>query len=174
MANHPRLKARGYALLATRRALMQSLAGLPERHVWRSPVGAATDGTNNGVASVGEITRAAWQREHRWLWPSTLAAPQFDEQPDLAGIFYALARYRGVTDELLFQSTDADLDQPHAAAARCGDGELRTLDWILHEIARAELFDAAQVQYARTLLQPGWPGAREAWERAADAYSRSG
>lgn len=170
MATHPRLEARGYALLATRRALMQSLAGLPESQLWRSPAA----GADAAVASVGEMTRAAWQREQYWLWPSELPAPQFDEQPDLAGIFYALARHRGVTDELLFRSTDDDLDRPLGSTARDGDGEPRTLDWILHEIARAELFDAAQVQYARTLLQPGWQGAREAWERAAEAYSRSG
>ncbi len=164
MVDHPRLEARAHAFFLVRRAFMQSLMGLRDSDVWRTPGG--------GAASVGEIVRSAWLREWRWLWPPETPAPELDERPNLAGLLYALGRYRAVTEELLRGADDNALDRVYVSQARRHDGaEPRTLGWILDEVMRNELYDAAQVNYLRSLWQPEWDGAQEIWLRAATAFA---
>lgn len=161
---NPRIEARGYALLLARRALQETLSGLPEALLWKAP--------GEASASIGEIARAAWTREMYWIWPQGALAPELEERPSLAGVLYGLVRFRGVTEELLMRSSDADLDRPYVSDMRSQDGsEPRTLDWIVAELIRSELFDTAQLQYVRGLWQPEWFGARETWDRAAEFLS---
>lgn len=151
-------------MLLARRAMQETLSGLPEEVLWKAP--------GEASLSIGEIARAAWTREMYWVWPQGMPVPELDEQPSLAGVHYGLVRFRGVTEELLMRSSDADLDQPYVSDMRSQDGsEARTLGWIVAELVRGELFDTAQLQYVRGLWQPEWFGARETWDRAAEFFS---
>lgn len=162
MPQHPRLESRGHALLLTRRALTQSLIGLPERHAWSRPASA--------TFSIGEVTREVWRREAYWLWPPELPAPRLEERPDVVGLLYALLRHRAVTEELLMRSSDADLDRVYVSEARLEEGaEPRPLGAILDTIIRGELYAAVQTATLRCLQQPDWPGIGEAWDAAAEA-----
>ena len=161
---NPQIEARGYALLLARRALQETLAGLPEDLLWRAP--------GEASPSIGEIARGVWTRELYWIWPADSPPPTLEERPGLAGVLYGLVRLRGVTEELLMRSSDADLEAPYVSDMRAQDGsDPRTLGWIVEELVRGELFDTAQLHYLRGLWQPEWIGAREMWDRAAAALS---
>ncbi len=167
MSDHPnpRLEARAYALMATRRAFTQSLAGLDEALLWR-PVA--------GAESLGALARQTWEQEAYWLWPPEIPAPAIDDQPSLVGVMYALVRHRGVTEEMLMRSEDGDLDQVYVSEARMReDAAPRALGEILDEILRNELYAAGRGQALRSVIEPDWAGAREAWDNAVEAVASS-
>ena len=141
---NPRLEARGYALMATRRALTQTLAGLDDVALWQ-PIA--------GVESLGGLAREAWQQEFYWLWPPEIPPPSIDAEPPLTGVLYALVRHRGVTEEMLMRSEDADLNRVYVSESRMReDAEPRTLAAILDAVMQGELFAAGQAQTLRCVL----------------------
>ena len=167
---NPRLEARAYALMTTRRALTQALAGLSLDQLW-API--AESGR-----SLGDIARSVWEQEAFWLWPAEIPLPQLEQRPALEGLLYALVRHRGVTEHLLMDSGDVDLDRVYVSQARGGaddDGvhEPTTLGVILETILRNELFAAAETATLRRLVDPSWADNREAWDNAAEALARS-
>lgn len=163
---NPRLEARAYALMTTRRALTQALAGLSVDQLW-API-AESD------RSLGAIARGVWEQEAFWLWPAEIPPPQLEQRPALEGLLYALVRHRGVTEHLLMDSGDADLDRVYVSQARAGgEHEPTTLGLILETVLRDELFAAAETATLRRLVDPSWAGSREAWDNAAEAVARS-
>lgn len=160
-----RLEARAFALMATRRALTQCLAGLEDGRFWQ-PVG--------GEPALGEVVREVWEREAYWLWPPEVPGPAIPEHPSVTEAMYALVRHRGVTEELLMRSTDADLDRIYVSDARQQeDAEPATLRWALDRVLFGDLHDAARMSALRLVVEPGWGGAREAWDNAAEAVAAS-
>ncbi len=156
----PHLEARAFGLLQARRALTQALTGLAESDLWR-----AVDGL-----SAGAIAREAWQDEGDWVWPAHLPPPDLEPQPGLRGVFYALVRYRAVTENLLLAARDADLDRPYASqATRTAGRSAPMLAWILDHLMAADLDRAARLQAWRRRLQPDWPGITPELERARAA-----
>lgn len=162
---NPRLEARGYALMATRRALTQTLAGLDDAALWQ-PIA--------GVDSLGGLAREAWEQEFYWLWPPEIPAPRIDPEPPLTGVLYALVRHRGVTEEMLMRSEDTDLDKVYVSESRMReDAEPRKLSSILDAVMQGELFAAGRAQTLRLVLEPGWEGSRESWDNAVEAVAAS-
>ena len=87
---------------------------------------------------------------------------------------YALVRVRAVTEEVLMQASDEDLDRVYVSQARSHEGdEPTTLATILDMIMHADLYAAAQMQTLRSLLEPDWPGVRESWDNAVEAVAES-
>ena len=192
---HPRIEARGFALLAARRALTQCYVALPEDRLWVEPppgpaeavpavdpllAGVRFDDLPGAVGppaahSLGAVAQRAGAVEGRLLWPPDLSPPVLDARPGIAGVFYALARYRGVTEERLMGASDADLDAP-SPARDDAPGDLRTLDARLDALIRSDLWHAARAYHLRARLEPGWDGVpgpwRETWDAARAAYRR--
>ena len=156
------LEAKAFALFAVRRALTQSLVGLPLLLLLRR---------EGAAASLAEIARGAWDREFHWLWPRDLAAPELPAQPTLVEVFYGLVRHRAVTEALLLRSSEADLDRPHESRATLEAPA--TLSSVLERVGTAEFAEVELIGRRRARLQPEWAGIAELLDRAGRAVASS-
>lgn len=153
-----RLEAIAFGLFAVRRALTQSLVGLPAPLLWPEA---------GEEPAPGAIARGAWDRELFWLWPRDLAAPNLPAQPTLVEVFYGLVRHRAVTEELLMAASDDDLSRPHESRATVGAP--RDLASVLLQVTAAELADLDRLHALRLRAEPDWGGIGELLARARQA-----
>ena len=137
-----RVEDLGAALLAVRRALTQSLVDLPDGALWRSHA--------DGGPSIAATVLAAAAREGEAFWPPDLPSPALPARPALVGVFYALVRYRAVTEEVLMGATDADMVRPYrSAAVRRQAFPAQTLESVLADVMASELAATARVRHLR-------------------------
>ncbi len=152
--------------MTTRRALTQALAGLSADQLW-APIADSSQ-------SLGDIAQGVWEHEGFWLWPAEVPSPELEIRPSVEGLLYALVRHRGVTEQVLMDSGDDDLDRVYVSEARSSvEHEPTPLGRILETVLRGELFAAAEMGALRLLVDPSWVGNREAWDNAAEAVARS-
>ena len=159
-----RLETSAYALLAVRRALLESVIGMPDALIWTAPRSAY----RRGWPSMGAVLAGAAAREERWLWPAAFPPPDPFAAETLVQLLYILARRRAVTEELLMEYTDTDLTRPHLTVT----GSDRALGVVLRELAAWELQDAAVLRALRAQLQPDWHGVGTAWMDGLEALTQ--
>ena len=158
-----RLEAIAFGLFAVRRALTQSLVGLPGSLLWHA---------RGEDPAPGAVVRGAWDREFQWIWPRDLEAPALPAEPTLVELFYGLVRHRAVTEELLMAASEADLSRQHESRATLNAPQ--DLGVVLVQVASLELGDLERLYDWRLRAQPEWGGIGELLTRARAAVAEAG